>query len=126
MSHLLLSCFPKYGSHRTNDSLRKTDEKNTESRSKIHSNDWGMILNNAHAPSAGNFIYARIIMHMHHCTKADRYKSRFFCAKFLDKRAKARSEVLTKRFLRINSRARSILEGIEASCFRQIPNKWLK
>ena len=58
--------------------------------------------------------------------KADRYKTRFFYAKFLDERAKARSEVLTKRFLRINSRARSILERIEASCFRKIPNKWLK
>ena len=49
------------------------------------------------------------------CAKADRYKTRFFYAKFLDERAKARSELLTKRFLRINSRARSILERIEAS-----------
>ena len=58
--------------------------------------------------------------------KADRYKTRFFDAKFRDERAKARSEVLTKRFLRINSRAGSIMERIEASCFRKIPNKWLK
>ena len=49
-SHLLLSCFPKYGSRRINDSLRKTDEKKMESWYKIHSNDWGMILNNAHDP----------------------------------------------------------------------------
>ena len=58
--------------------------------------------------------------------KADRYKTRFFCAKFCDERAKARSKVLTKRFLRINSRAGSILERVAASYFRKIPNKWLK
>ena len=72
VSHLLLSCFPKYGSRRINDSLRKTDEKNTESWYKIHSNDWGMILNNAHDPWAGNFIYARIIMHMRHYYNLER------------------------------------------------------
>ena len=70
-----------------------------------------------------NNCYGRI---SRNCTKADRYKTQFFYAKFLDERAKARSEVLTKRFLWINSRARSILEKIEASCFRKIPNKWLK
>ena len=68
-----------------------------------------------------NNCYSRI---SRNCAKADRYKTRFFGAKFLDERAKARSEVLTKRFLRINYRAVSILERIEASCFRKIPNKW--
>ena len=70
-----------------------------------------------------NNCYSRI---SRNCAKADRYKTRFFHAKFRDERAKARSEVLTKRFLRINYRAGSILERIEASCFRKIPNKWLK
>ena len=70
-----------------------------------------------------NNCYSRI---SRNCAKADRYKTRFFYAKFRDERAKARSEVLAKRFLRINSRARSILERIETSCFRKIPNKWLK
>ena len=70
-----------------------------------------------------NNCYSRISRNY---TKADRYKTRFFHAKFRDERAKARSEVLTKRFLRINCRAGSILERIEASCFRKIPNKWLK
>ena len=54
-----------------------------------------------------NNCYSRI---SRNCAKADRYKTRFFDAKFLDERAKARSEVLTKRFLRINSRARAIIE----------------
>ena len=67
-----------------------------------------------------NNCYGRI---SRNCAKADRYKTRFFYAKFLDERAKARSEAPTKRFLKINSRARSILE---ASCFQKIPNKWLK
>ena len=67
-----------------------------------------------------NNCYSRISRNY---AKADRYKTRFFHAKFRDERAKARSEVLTKRFLRINCRAGSILE---ASCFRKIPNKWLK
>ena len=70
-----------------------------------------------------NNCYSRISRNY---AKADRYKTRFFHAKFRDERAKARSEVLTKRFLRINCRAGSILERIEASCFRKIPNKWLK
>ena len=70
-----------------------------------------------------NNCYSRI---SRNCAKADRYKARFFDAKFRDERAKARSEVLTKSFLRINSRAGSILERIEASCFLKIPNKWLK
>ena len=68
-----------------------------------------------------NNCYCRISQN---CAKADRYKTLFFGAKFLDERAKARSEVLTKRFLRINYRAVSILERIEASCFRKIPKKW--
>ena len=71
-----------------------------------------------------NNCYCRISRNC--AAKADRYKTRFFGAKFLDERAKARSEVLTKRFLRINYRAASILERIEASCFRKIPNKWHK
>ena len=70
-----------------------------------------------------NNCYSRISWN---CAKADRYKTRFFYAKFLDERAKARSEVLTKRFLRIKSRARAILVRIEASCFRKNSNKWLK
>ena len=70
-----------------------------------------------------NNCYSRISRNY---AKADRYKTRFFHAKFRDERAKARSEVLTKRFLRINCKAGSILEKIEASCFRKIPNKWLK
>ena len=60
-----------------------------------------------------NNCYSRI---SRNCAKANRYKIRFFDAKFLDEHAKARSEGLTKRFLRINSRARAILERIEASC----------
>ena len=70
-----------------------------------------------------NNCYSRI---SRNCTKADRYKTRFFYSKFRDERTKARSEVLTKSFLRINSRAGFILERIEASCFRKIPNEWLK
>ena len=68
-----------------------------------------------------NNCYSRISRNY---AKADRYKTRFFHAKFRDERAKARSEVLTKCFLRINCRAGSILEKIEASCFRKIPKKW--
>ena len=68
-----------------------------------------------------NNCYSRISRNY---AKADRYKTRFFDAKFRDERAKARSEVLTKHFLRINSRAGSII--IEASCSRKIPNKWIK
>ena len=61
-----------------------------------------------------NNCYCRI---SRNCAKADRYKTRFFGAKFRDERAKARSEVLTKRFLRINSRVGSILERVVASYF---------
>ena len=70
-----------------------------------------------------NNCYSRI---SRYCAKVDSLKNGIFGAKFLDERAKARSEVHTKRFLRINYRSVSILERIEASCFRKIPNKWLK